>query len=175
MRSGKNYSGYRFSLLIGNDTEIQEFTFFTVLELSRSRSVVSNAHTPRIHLLTALTLSRSRSVARRAHFQAFARQLAHVLDSLVRTATEKGLWARPPMLAPVPSQAIPSRACLNSRHSDIQDTPQKSQCVKTFLRPSKKKQGLSLSGCLGLVVGTWKHGCGPGHAGRPTHETTERR
>ena len=45
-----------------------------------------------------------------------------------------GLWARPPVLSPVPvpSQAIHSRACLNSHHSDIQGTAQKSPCVNTF-------------------------------------------
>ena len=57
-------------------------------------------------LFMVLELSRSRSVARRAHFQAFARKLAHVLDSLVRTAKKKRLWARPPVLTPVSLQVI---------------------------------------------------------------------
>ena len=57
-------------------------------------------------------------------------KLAHVLDSLVHTGT-RGLWARPPVLTPVPSQAIHSRGCLNSHHSDTQGTAQKSPCVNT--------------------------------------------
>ena len=49
-----------------------------------------------------------------------------------------GLWARPPVLSPVPvpSQAIHSRTGLNLHYSDIQSTAQKSPCVNTFLRPS---------------------------------------
>ena len=82
---------------------------FMVLELSRSRSVVSNAH-----------------------IQAFAQKLAHVLDSLVRTAKKKELWARTPVLTPVPVQAFHSRACLNSHRPGIQGTAQKSRCVNTF-------------------------------------------
>ena len=45
----------------------------------------------------------------------------------------------------------------------------------TLVEAIAKKKGLSLSGCLGLVVRTWKHGCGPGHTGQRTRETTERR
>ena len=72
----------------------------------------------------------------------------------------RGLWARPPVLSPVPSQAVHSRACLNLHHSDIQGTAQKSPCVNTlFQATEKKKQGLSLSGCLGRT---------------PTDTTTER-
>ena len=74
-----------------SNSHIQAFTLFMVLELSRSRSVVSDAHIQAFIFFTALTLSRSRSVARRAHFQSFAEKLAHVLDSLARTASkEKG-------------------------------------------------------------------------------------
>ena len=42
-----------------------------------------------------------------------------------------GLWARPPVLTPVPvpSQAIHSRAGLNLHYSDIQSTAQKSPCT----------------------------------------------
>ena len=43
-----------------------------------------------------------------------------------------GLWARPPVLSPVPSQAIHSRTGLNLHYSDIQSTAQKSPCVNTF-------------------------------------------
>ena len=38
---------------------------------------------------------------------------------------KQGQWARPPVLTPVPSQAIHSRACVNSHHCDIQGTAQK--------------------------------------------------
>ena len=77
------------------------------------------------------------------------------------TRETRGLWARPPVLTPVPVpvQAIDSRPCLNLHHSDIQSTAQKSPCVNTFEAIAKKKETfLSLSGCLGLVVRTWKHG-----------------
>ena len=72
---------------------------------------------------------------------------------------KRGLWARPPLLSPVPSQAVHSRAYLNLHHSDIQGTAQKSPCVNTLFEVTEKKQGLSLSGCLGRT---------------PTDTTTER-
>ena len=43
-------------------------------------------------------------------------------------------------VTPVPVQAFHSRACLNSHHSHIQGTAQKSPCVNTFLGPSRKKK-----------------------------------
>ena len=65
----------------------------------------------------------------------------------------RGLWARPPVLTPVPAQAILSRACLNLHHCDIQSTAQKSPCVNTFFEAIVKKKKtetfLSLSGSLG--------------------------
>ena len=51
----------------------------------------------------------------------------------------RGLWARPPVLSPVPVQAVHSRACLNLHHSDIQGTAQKSPCVNTLFEATKKK------------------------------------
>ena len=50
------------------------------------------------------------------------------------TQETRGLWARPPVLTPVPVpvQAIHSRACLNLHHSNIQSTAKKSSCVNTF-------------------------------------------
>ena len=56
------------------------------------------------------------------------------------TQETRGLWARPPVLTPVPVQAIHSRACLNLHHCDIQSTAQKSPCVNTFLRPPSRKK-----------------------------------
>ena len=62
-----------------------------VLELSRSRSVVSTAHVQAFIFFTAKTLSRPHGRLPDKHiFQAFAQKLAHALDSLVRTAIEKG-------------------------------------------------------------------------------------
>ena len=85
-----------------------------------------------------MKLSRSRSVARQAHIQAFA----------TKTCT-----ARPPVLTPVPVQAIHSRACLNLHHCDIQSTAQKSPCVNTFLRPSSRKKTEPSCYCLGAWAG----------------------
>ena len=48
------------------------------------------------------------------------------------TQETRGLWARPPVLTPVPVQAFHSRACLNLHHCDIQSTAQKSPYVNTF-------------------------------------------
>ena len=56
------------------------------------------------------------------------------------TQETRGLWARPPVLTPVPVQAIHSRACLNPHHCDIQSTAQKSPTLcQHFLRPSSRK------------------------------------
>ena len=169
------------------NTVVSDFLFFSGMTLAGSWSVVSNAH-PSIHSYhgdgtvkitvgcqrcTQRVLSQDHG-ARRAHCQAFTQKLAHVFDFLVRTAKEKGLWASPPVLTPVPSQAIHSRVCLNSHHSDIQGTAQKSPCVNTFLRPSQKKS-LSLSGCLGLVVKTWKEGAGQDTRDNRHVRQTERR
>ena len=56
----------------------------------------------------------------------------HSCWTLWSTQETRGLWARPPVLSPVPSQAVHSRACLNLHHSDIQGTAQKSPCVNTI-------------------------------------------
>ena len=136
--------------------------------VSRSRSVVDCAHIQAFTFISTKTLSSSRSVVDCAHNRAFTlssqdhgrlpdehiskhsqQKLSHVLDSLVHTRNTR---ARPPVLTPVPMQAIHSRACLNLYHCDIQSTAQKSPCVNTFLRPSSKKKTetfLSVSGSLG--------------------------
>ena len=69
------------------------------------------------------------------------------------TRETRGLWARPPVLTPVPVQAFHSRACLNLHHSDIQGTAQKSPCVNTFFEAiaKKKKKG-------DLLVTVWELG-----------------
>ena len=115
----KNYSGCRFSLLTGNGTckilvgcrlwvvgTPKHLLFSWCWNCQDHSRSSANAHVQAFIFFTARTLSRSRSVARRAHFQAFASKLAHVLDSLIRTAKKRGLWEPPPVLTPVPSQAI---------------------------------------------------------------------
>ena len=87
---------------------IQAFTFLLALELSRSRSVASSAY-PSVH-----------------------KKNLHSCWTPWAKRETRGLWARPPVLSPVPSQAVHSRACLNSHHSDIQGTAQKSPCVNTI-------------------------------------------
>ena len=75
-----------------------------------------------------------------------------IMVGCLQSTETRGLWARPPVLSPVPSQAIHSRACLNLHHSDIQSTAQKTPCVNTFWRPSSRKKTetfLLLSGSLG--------------------------
>ena len=84
------------------------------------------------------------------------------------TQETRGLWARPPVLTPVPVHAIHSHAFLNLHHCDIQSTAQKSPCVNTFLRPSSKKKKQKPScHCLGAWAGH------PEQRQR-TRETTER-
>ena len=99
---------------------VTDFLFLSGMTLAGSRSVVSNAHIPAFIFFTAFTLSRSRSVVRQARVQVFAQKLALVLDSLARTCKERELWARPPVLAPVPSQAIHSSSpvAVGSRRVD---------------------------------------------------------
>ena len=82
------------------------------------------------------------------------------------TQETRGLWARPPVLSPVPSQAVHSRACLNLHHCDIQSTAQKSPCVNTFLRPPKKNK---VCHCLGAWAGHFEQR----QTGQRTRETTE--
>ena len=57
------------------------------------------------------------------------------------TQETRGLWARPPVLTPVPSQAIHSRACLNLHNSDVQGTAREITLRQHFLRPSRNKKG----------------------------------
>ena len=84
------------------------------------------------------------------------------------TQETRGLWARPPVLSPVPSQAIHSRTCLNLHHCDIQSTAQKSPCVNTFLRTSSRKKKQKPS-CYSLRA--W---AGHTEQRQRTRETTER-
>ena len=56
------------------------------------------------------------------------------------TRETRGLWARPPVLTPVPVQAFDSRACLNLQHCDIQSTAQKSPRVNNFFEAIEKKK-----------------------------------
>ena len=117
---------------------------------SRSRSVVDCAHIQAFTFLSTKTLSRSRSVASSAYpsirkktlkitvgcplctYPSVRNKNLHSCWTPWSTQETRGLWARPPVLSPVPSQAVHSRACLNSHHSDIQGTAQKSPCVDTI-------------------------------------------
>ena len=135
------------------------FHFF----VSRSRSVADCAHIQAFTFLLTKTLSRSRSVARRVRVQAFATKTLKIkiggppctYPSIRNknlqtywtpwsTQETRGLWARPPVLTPVPApaQAIHSRACLNLHDCDIQSTEQKSPCVNTFLRPYARRPSI---------------------------------
>ena len=67
------------------------------------------------------------------------------------TQETRGLWTRPPVLTPVPSQAIHSRACLNLHHCDIQHCAEITLC-QHLLRPSTKKKNRN------LLVTVWEPG-----------------
>ena len=68
------------------------------------------------------------------------------------THETRELWARPPVLSPVPSQAIHSRACLNLHHSDILRALRRNHLVSTFFEAFAKKQNRN------LLVTVWEPG-----------------
>ena len=73
-----------------------------------------------------MTLTRSWRVVGRAYIQAVPlnKTCTHVLEYLVRTAKkEMELWARPPVMTPVPSQAI--HTCSRRRLFQTGQTPEK--------------------------------------------------
>ena len=132
------------------------FHFF----VSSSRSVVDCAHIQAFIFF----VSRSRSVARRVRVQAFATETLKITVGCppctypsIRnkklqtcwtpwsTQETRGLWARPPVLTPVPLPVIHSRTC-------FQSIAQKSPCVNTFLRPSRKNKNRN------LLVTVWEPG-----------------
>ena len=82
-------------------------------------------------------------ISSQAPVQAFAEHLHTCWTPWSALKKKQELWARPPVLTPVPLRAIHSRACLNSHHSDIQGTAQKSPYVNTFRghRQKEKKEG----------------------------------
>ena len=162
--------------------------------LSRSRSVVDCAHIQAFTLLSTNTLSSSRSVVDCAHIRAFTFRLKITVGCLTSTYPSIrnknlhtcwtpwskretcGLWARPPVLTPVPVQAFHSRACLNLHHSDIQGTAQKSSCVNTFLRPSSRKKQKPSCYCLVAWAGHTEQRQRTRetpHTGQRRRETTE--
>ena len=135
---------------------IQAFTFLLTKTLSRSRSVVDCAH---IRAFTFSSQDHGRLpdeyISKHSPFSWCWNSQDHGLTSTYPSIRNKnvhtcwtpwspqetrGLWARPPVLSPVPTQAIHSRACLNLHLCDIQSTAQKSPCVNTFLRPSSKRK-----------------------------------
>ena len=76
------------------------------VELSRSRSVVSNARMSKHSFSSRRLLSQDHGRLPDKHIAKNSNKTCiHVVDCLVRTA-KKRLWARPPVLTPVPSQAI---------------------------------------------------------------------
>ena len=83
------------------------------------------------------------------------------------TQETRGLWARPPVLTPVPVQAFHSRACLNLHHSDIQG--EITLCQHFFEAIAKKKR--PSCHCLGAWAGHFEQR----HTGQRTRETTEGR
>ena len=169
---------------------ISKHSLFSWCWNSEDHGRLPDKHTcPSIHFFTALTLSRPRPVACRAHFQAFAQNLYTRRGLLGPHCKKKSeLWARPPVLTPVPSQAIHSSPPIKTGRL-------LGPCLGTLLRNwhscwtpwsvFRKSNGgstektrffcLSLSRSLGLVVRTWKHGCGPGHTRQLTRENRERR
>ena len=149
------------------------------MTLARSWFGCPSCTYPRIHLFMALALKDGPSGTG---------PCTHVVDSFVRTAKICGeLWARPPVLTPVPSQAIHSsppiavgsrrvrlsrnlHACFDSLVRLPRDISEKLAFMLKLLglafrnsneeRIEKKKTCvcLSLSGSLALVVRTWRHG-----------------
>ena len=102
-------------------------------------------------------------------------RLAHVLDSLVHIGNTR-----------VVGSSTRADACAftggpQPRWFELTLLWHSEHCAEitlfqhSFWGHRKKKQDLSPSGCLGLVVRTRKHGCGPGHTGQRTRETTKRR
>ena len=89
---------------------------------------------PSIHLLTTLKLSQDHGRLSIVRISKHSYKNLQTCWTPWSTWETRGLWARPPVLTPVPvpAQAIHSRACLNLHHSDIQSTAQTSPCVNTF-------------------------------------------
>ena len=133
-RSSEENSYYRISLLIGDDIcrimvgcrwcthpSIHSFHKITV-GCQTSKNIQA------FIFFTALTLSRPRPVACRAHFQAFVQNLFSrrgLLGPLCKRKRE--LWARPPVLTPVPSWAIHSSP-------PVQTGRLLGPCLETLLR-----------------------------------------
>ena len=131
--------------------------------VSRSRSVVDCAHIQAFTKTLKITVGCLASTYPSIHvetlritvgclwstYPSIRNKNLHTCWTPWSTQETRGLWARPPVLTPVPVQAIHSRACLNLHHCDIQSTAQKSPCVNTFLRPSRKKNKRPSCHCLG--------------------------
>ena len=136
----KDYSGYRFSLLIGDDT----CRIMVGCAWCAHPSIHSFDGVGTVNITVGCLTSTQPSIRTKA---------CTSVELLGR------LWARPPVLTPVPSQAIHSRACLKSHHSDIQGTAQKSPCVHTFFKKKKNhRKRKKVCHCLGAWDGWSGHG-----------------
>ena len=126
-------------VIIKNNTSakkvVTDFHFLSELTLAGSWSVVAGAHI-QASTFSQRLLSQDHGRLPVVHVSKHSHPNLHTCWSALQK--KKGLWARPPVLTPVPSQAIHSRACLNSNHSDIQGTAQKSPCVNTFFEAIAK-------------------------------------
>ena len=64
---------------------------------------------------------------------------------------------------------------ITSRHQTLCKALRRNHLVSTLFEAIAKKKEFVTVWVPGLVVRTWKHGCGQGHTGQRTRETTERR
>ena len=94
-------------------------------------------------------------------------QRVDVKFSVLRTLLSRNTRSRPPMLKPVLSQAIHSRAFLNLHHCDIQSTAQKSPSVNTFGSHLGKKRDVFYS------LGAWDWWSGHANTGAGQEDTSQ--
>ena len=102
----KKYSGHRFSLLIGNDT-------------SRIMVGCRWCTYPSIHFFHGAGTLKITVGCPPCTYPGTRTKTCTRVGLLGPHCTKKGPWARPPVLTPVPSQAIHSRTCSNFHHYDI--------------------------------------------------------
>ena len=150
--------------MVDRGAHIQAFTFFLSQDHGRLSIVRISEHSlfrlkitvgcltstyPSIHVeIIKITVGSQTSTTPSIH-----NKNLHTCWTPWSTQETRGLWARPPVLTPVPVQAFHSRACLNLHHSDIQGTAQKSPCQHFFEAIAKKKETFwSLSGSLGRTL-----------------------
>ena len=187
--SSKDCSGYKFSLFSG-------------MTLAGSRSVVSKAHIQALIFFTG-AYSQDHGRLPDKHVSKHSHKNLHTCWTPWSAPQKNGeLCARPPVLKPLPSQANHSSPPIAVGPGRVTLARNLHTCFDSLVRVSSHSREtcshvglgpcfatatlkkifqkenfffcLSLSGSLGLVVRTWKHGCGPGHTRQPARETTER-